>query len=124
MIATKVNGKVYDGVFTSKGDEWKKRRSVLTPAFSANKMKMVSLVVVLIYTYNWGSSQVWNILVFIWLEESVYLKLSLSVHVHACVCTYVCAHAHVCMRSWLCVCVSAWVQKCTYIADGASMVLL
>ena len=71
MIATKVNGKVYDGVFTSKGDEWKKRRSVLTPAFSANKMKMVSLVVVLIYTYNWGSSQVWNILMFIWLEECV-----------------------------------------------------
>ena len=105
MIATKVNGKVYDGVFTSKGDEWKKRRSVLTPAFSANKMKMVSLVVVLIYTYNWGSSQVCNILMFIWLEESVYLKLSLSVHVYACVCTYVCAHAHVCMRSWLCVCV-------------------
>ena len=49
MIVTKVNGKVYDAVFTSQGDEWRKRRSVLTPAFSANKMKMVSIVVVFIY---------------------------------------------------------------------------
>ena len=41
VMVTRVDGKIYDGVFTSKGDEWKKRRSVLTPAFSANKMKMV-----------------------------------------------------------------------------------
>lgn len=43
IIVTRINGKVYDGVFSSKGDEWKKRRRVLTPAFSANKMKMVRL---------------------------------------------------------------------------------
>ena len=43
IIVTRISGKVYDGVFSSKGDEWKKRRRILTPAFSANKMKMVRM---------------------------------------------------------------------------------
>ena len=42
ILVTHVDGKVYDNVFTSIGDKWKKRRHVLTPAFSANKMKLVS----------------------------------------------------------------------------------
>lgn len=41
VMVTRVEGKVYDNVLSAKGDKWKKRRSILTPAFSANKMKMV-----------------------------------------------------------------------------------
>ena len=41
ILVTRVDGQLYDGVFATKGDEWKKRRHVLTPAFSANKMKLV-----------------------------------------------------------------------------------
>ena len=52
----------------------------------------------------------------------MYLELSLSVRVHACMRT--CVRTRVCMRSWLCVCGSAWVRECTYIAFGASIVLL
>ena len=43
IIVVRIDGIIYDGVFSSKGEEWKKRRRVLTPAFSANKMKMVRL---------------------------------------------------------------------------------
>ena len=43
ILVTRIDGKIYNNVFIAKGEEWKKRRQILTPAFSANKMKMVSL---------------------------------------------------------------------------------
>ena len=88
MIATKVNGKIYDGVFTSKGDEWKKRRSVLTPAFSANKMKMVSLVVILIYLKLGFKSSLQCFDVHLAGRE--YMRMCIKFSLFVCVCECAC----------------------------------
>ena len=40
-LLARVDGQLYDPVISAKGDEWKKRRHILTPAFSANKTKLV-----------------------------------------------------------------------------------
>ena len=32
---------MYDGMFGTSGDEWRKKRRALTPAFSSHKMKLV-----------------------------------------------------------------------------------
>jgi cytochrome P450 len=37
----RVDGKPYDGVFGTSGDEWRKRRHFISPAFSAHKMKLM-----------------------------------------------------------------------------------
>ena len=39
---TEVEGKVYNGLLLLRGQEWKESRHILTPAFTASKMKMVS----------------------------------------------------------------------------------
>ena len=44
MLQTEMDGKIYENLFTTKGDEWRKRRNVISPAFSARKMKLVSLL--------------------------------------------------------------------------------
>ena len=44
ILCTKIDGKIYEGLLTTKGEEWKMRRNVLSPAFSSYKMKLVSLV--------------------------------------------------------------------------------
>ena len=43
ILVTHVDGKVYDSMFAASSDEWRKRRRALSPAFSAHKMKLVSL---------------------------------------------------------------------------------
>ena len=52
LLVTRFDGKIYDNVLASRGDKWKKRRRILTPAFSANKMRMVSLYVSVICEYG------------------------------------------------------------------------
>ena len=37
-----VKGKTYKGLLISMGQEWRKRRQILSPAFTASKMKLVS----------------------------------------------------------------------------------
>ena len=87
IIVTRIDGKIYDGVFSSKGEEWKKRRRVLTPAFSANKMKMVSL--------RWLTYQ--NIE----LVNSALLRYN---NLPMCVC--------VCVRVCVCVCHTSKFHPC------------
>ena len=41
ILLTTVDGKDYDNLVTATGAEWKRRRNVLSPAFSAHKMKLV-----------------------------------------------------------------------------------
>ena len=40
-----VKGKTYKGLLISMGQEWRKRRQILSPAFTASKMKLVSACV-------------------------------------------------------------------------------
>ena len=40
-MMVKVDGKMYDGVFATSGDDWRKRRHFISPAFSGHKMKLV-----------------------------------------------------------------------------------
>ena len=54
VLGTPLDGKIYDNLLVSKGDTWKKRRRILTPAFSANKMRMVSLYVNMICIIKWN----------------------------------------------------------------------
>ena len=49
LLVARIDGKIYNNLLACKGDKWKKRRQILTPAFSANKMRMVSLYVNVIY---------------------------------------------------------------------------
>ena len=41
ILVTHVDGKMYDALFGASSDEWRKRRRLLSPAFSAHKMKLV-----------------------------------------------------------------------------------
>lgn len=45
LLVTHIDGKMYDGMFATSSDEWRKRRRALSPAFSAHKMKLVNLVI-------------------------------------------------------------------------------
>ena len=49
LLVARIDGNIYNNLLASRGDKWKKRRQILTPAFSANKMRMVSLCVNVIY---------------------------------------------------------------------------
>ena len=39
---TQIQGKTYRGLLIAMGKEWKERRQILSPAFTASKMKLVS----------------------------------------------------------------------------------
>ena len=41
-LVLRVDGKVYDPITKACDDVWRTRRRILTPAFSAHKMKLVS----------------------------------------------------------------------------------
>ena len=41
FLFARVDGKLRDFIVSSQDDVWRKRRSILTPAFSAHKMKLV-----------------------------------------------------------------------------------
>lgn len=41
VLVTRVEGEDHTGVFGSRGEDWHTRRRILTPAFSAHKMKLV-----------------------------------------------------------------------------------
>ena len=43
ILSPRVDGKLHSDLFTSRGEEWRKRRHVLSPSFSGHKMKLVSL---------------------------------------------------------------------------------
>ena len=47
ILVTHLDGKMYDGMFATSGDEWRKKRRALTPAFSAHKMKLASFCTVM-----------------------------------------------------------------------------
>ena len=69
LFTTHVDGKVHEFIFSTCDDVWRKRRHVMSPAFSAHKMKLVS-------------------------ED---IKLPDSIHSHVCelcVRTYMSAHVH------------------------------
>ena len=42
ILPTEVDGKLYENLVSARGEEWRKRRSVLSPAFSGHKMRLVS----------------------------------------------------------------------------------
>ena len=42
---TQIQGKTYRGLLIAMGKEWKERRQILSPAFTASKMKLVSACV-------------------------------------------------------------------------------
>ena len=44
ILRPTVDGKDYENLVTATGGEWKRRRSVLSPAFSAHKMKLVCVI--------------------------------------------------------------------------------
>ena len=49
QVQTDLGAVYFDGrkrkdLFSSKGEEWKQRRHILTPAFSAHKMKLVMII--------------------------------------------------------------------------------
>ena len=44
FLFARVDGKIHDFIVSTKGDVWRKRRRILTPAFSAHKMKLVGEV--------------------------------------------------------------------------------
>ena len=48
ILPSTVDGKDYENISTATGDEWKRRRSVLSPAFSTHKMKLVC-----VHDYSW-----------------------------------------------------------------------
>ena len=75
IIVTRVDGKIYDGVFASNGDEWKRRRHILTPAFSASKMKLVSVHC----STNLRVSHVCNNGVVVWTFWSLYAAVPVCV---------------------------------------------
>ena len=119
ILVTHVNGKVYDGVFASNGDEWKKRRHVLTPAFSANKMKLVSMhgcsnSVLVALTLYIRSAVPACVCVFVWCV-CVCVRVVWGVYVCVCVCVCVCVFVWcvcVCSCGVGCVCVCVRVVWC------------
>ena len=44
ILRPTVDGKDYDNLFFASGAEWKRRWNVLSPAFSAHKMKLVCVI--------------------------------------------------------------------------------
>ena len=44
-IIIRVEGEDHTGVFGSHSEDWHTRRRILTPAFSAHKMKLVRLMI-------------------------------------------------------------------------------
>ena len=46
FLFARVDGKIHDFISSAADDEWRKRRRILTPAFSAHKMKLVGEVVI------------------------------------------------------------------------------
>ena len=42
LFTAHVDGKVHEFIFSTRDDVWRKRRHVMSPAFSAHKMKLVS----------------------------------------------------------------------------------
>ena len=47
FLIARVDGKIHEFIVNATDDEWRKRRRILTPAFSAHKMKLVSEVITL-----------------------------------------------------------------------------
>ena len=43
FLTAHVDGKTHDVIFSTRDDVWRKRRRILSPAFSAHKMKLVSV---------------------------------------------------------------------------------
>ena len=41
FLIARVDGKIHEFIVNATDDEWRKRRRILTPAFSAHKMKLV-----------------------------------------------------------------------------------
>ena len=41
FLTARVEGKTHDFIVTTRDDVWRKRRRILSPAFSAHKMKLV-----------------------------------------------------------------------------------
>ena len=83
ILCSKIDGKMYEGILTTRGVEWKMRRSVLSPAFSGNKIKLVSLVQqpLAIYTCiysqtfnanSWDSTSVLVLVILISLSDGAY----------------------------------------------------
>ena len=47
FLFARVDGKIHEFIVNATDDEWRKRRHILTPAFSAHKMKLVGEVITL-----------------------------------------------------------------------------